>query len=169
MQIKDVMSRNVAVIHPEASLADCARKMRDHDVGSLPVCDGRRLSGMITDRDIAIRAVAEGRDPGRTRVRDACTERVVYCHENDELRDVAQAMKRLQVRRMPVLSRDDRLVGMIALKDIAESDRQLSTEVLDGVSEHQHFTELQRRGGEEAIDQREIGRDRSYRAHENGR
>ena len=137
MQLKEVMTRNVEVIGPEATLADAASRMDALDVGPLPVCENDRLVGMITDRDITVRATAMGEDPKTTRVRDAMTRDVLCCHEDDDVREATRLMERNQVRRLPVLNREDRLVGIVSLADLAvwTGDEQLSGEVLERVSE----------------------------------
>ena len=137
MQLKEVMTRNVEVIGPEATLKDAASRMDALDIGPLPVCENDRLVGMITDRDITVRSTAMGEDPKRTHVRDAMSKDVLYCHEDDDVRDATRLMERKQVRRLPVLNREDRLVGIVSLGDLAvrTRDEQLSGEVLEQVSE----------------------------------
>jgi CBS domain-containing protein len=119
MQVKDVMTRGVECVSPDATLQEAARKMRDLDVGPLPVCDNDRLAGMLTDRDIVVRAVAEGRDPRSAKVREAMTEGIDYCFEDDDLEQAARLMRQRQVRRLVVLNRDKRLVGIVSLGDLA--------------------------------------------------
>jgi CBS domain-containing protein len=137
MQIKDVMTRGVEVIRPEDTLQEAARKMKSIDVGPLPVCDGERLVGMITDRDIILRATAEGRDPKTTPVKEAMTPGIVYVYEDQDLDEAAQLMKERQLRRLVVLDRNKRLVGILSLGDIAADTRddKLSGDVLEKVSE----------------------------------
>ena len=138
MQVKDIMTANVECIGPEDTLQDAARKMRDRDVGPLPVCgDDDRLVGMITDRDIVIRAVAEGRDPKATPVREAMTEEIVTCFAEDDVDDAARTMRERQIRRLIVLDADKRLAGIVALGDLATDtgDRDRMSVVLEGVSE----------------------------------
>ena len=137
MQLKDVMTRNVEVIGPEATLEDTASRMDALDIGPLPVCENLRLVGMITDRDITVRSTAMGEDPKTTHVRDAMSKDVLYCHEDDDVRDASRLMERKQVRRLPVLNREHRLVGIVSLGDLAVwgRDEQLSGEVLQQVSE----------------------------------
>jgi len=137
MQIKDVMTSNVEVIHPDAMLQDAAKKMRDLDVGSLPVCDGQRLVGTLTDRDIVVRAIAEGRDPTATPVRMAMTSEVIYCFEDQAVEEAAKLMKEEQIRRLPILNRDKRLVGIVSLGDLAvdTGDKRMVGETLTKVSE----------------------------------
>ena len=112
--------------------------MRDLDVGPLPVCgDDDRLAGMVTDRDIAVRAVAEGWDPTAKRVRDVMSEEVVYCFEDQAVEDAARLMRENQIRRLVVLNRDKRLVGIVSLGDLAveTGDEELAGRTLEEVSE----------------------------------
>src|SRR5512132_4115116 len=119
MQLKDIMTPGVEVIAPEASIYEAAEKMSHRDVGPLPVCEGDRLIGMLTDRDITVRAVAAGRDPLTTTVRDVMTPDVVYGFDDQEVDDAARLMEHYQIRRLPVLNRRQQLVGMVALGDLA--------------------------------------------------
>ena len=137
MQLRDVMTRHVEVIHPRASLKDAGEKMRSHDVGSLPVCDGERLVGMITDRDITVRSTAEGYDATLTRVEDVMTEDVQYCFEDEDAAAAAEIMERAQIRRLPVINRDKRLVGVVSLGDLATTPetQDLAEEALEEISE----------------------------------
>ena len=137
MQIKDVMTRGVEVVRPDETLQQAARKMKSIDVGPLPVCDGERLVGMITDRDIIVRATAEGRDPKTTPVKEAMTPGVVYVFEDQDIEEAALLMRQRQIRRLVVLDSNKRLVGILSLGDLAEDsgDDQLSGDVLEGVSE----------------------------------
>jgi CBS domain-containing protein len=137
MQLKEIMTRNVEVANPDTRLQEAASKMKDLDVGVLPVCDGTRLVGMITDRDITIRAVAAGRDPGQTRVSDVMTPDLVYCFEDQDVQEAASMMEERQIRRLPIISRDKRLVGIVSLGDLAVdvSDEELTGEVLEQVSQ----------------------------------
>ncbi len=137
MIVRDIMSRDVEVIHPDSVLQEAAGKMKSLDVGSLPVCDNRRLLGMVTDRDITIRAVAAGRDPKSTPVREAMTPELIYCYEDETLSEAAKLMERHQIRRLPILNRDKHLVGIVALGDIAvdSGNEKLSGTILEEVSE----------------------------------
>src|SRR5687768_8551695 len=119
MKLKEIMTANVEVIRPDRSVADAAQQMRSLDVGALPVCDGQRLLGMITDRDITIRATADGRDPKTTLVRDCMSPELVYCFEDDTAQDAQRIMQDKQIRRLPVLTREKQLAGIIALGDLA--------------------------------------------------
>jgi CBS domain-containing protein len=119
MKLGEIMTPDVQVVSPDASIIDAAEKMRSLDVGVLPVTEGKRLIGIITDRDITIRAVAEGRDPKGTRVRDCMTSGAVSCFEDQDSEEAVILMEQQQVRRIPVLNRDRQLVGVVALADIA--------------------------------------------------
>jgi CBS domain-containing protein len=121
MKVSEVMTRDVQLIEPTQTIRDAARLMAEMDAGIMPVREGNRLVGMITDRDIAIRAVAQGRGPD-TLIREVMTDEVKYCYEDDDTNDVARSMADIQVRRLPVLTRDKRLVGIISLSDMAISD-----------------------------------------------
>jgi len=136
MQVKEVMTPEVECVSPENTLQEAARKMRDLDVGPVPVCDHDRLAGILTDRDIAVRAVAEGRDPTSTRVRDVMTPEVVYCFEDQDVQEAARLMEEKQVRRLLVLNRDKRLTGIVSLGDVAveTGDRNLAGRTLERVS-----------------------------------
>jgi len=138
MQVKDIMTPNAECIQPDDTLEEAAKKMRDLDVGPLPVCgDNDRLAGMITDRDITVRAVAEGKDPRTTKVREVMTEQIIYCFEDQDVEEAARLMKERQVRRLVVLNRDKRLVGIVSLGDLATEtgDRKKAGEVLQDISE----------------------------------
>lgn len=119
MQVLDLMTRSVELISPTDTIHDAARKMADDDFGVLPVAEYDRLVGMVTDRDIVTRAVARGRDPATTLVRDVMSTDVKYVYEDESSDDAARHMARLQVKRLPVLSREKRLVGILSLGDMA--------------------------------------------------
>src|SRR5205085_4418626 len=101
MQLKEIMTTDVEVIKPESPITEAAKKMRSLDVGALPVCDGRRLLGMLTDRDITIRATAESRDPDETLVRDCMSRELVYCFEDQDIKEAERLMQDKQIRRLP--------------------------------------------------------------------
>src|SRR4051795_7830085 len=136
MQLKDVMTREIEVISPEASIEEAARKMDALNVGPLPVCDGNRLVGMVTDRDITVRATAAGKDPRTARVREAMSTDVLYCFDDQDVSEAARLMESQQVRRLPVVDHSRRLVGIVSLGDLATAtrDSRLSGEVLERVS-----------------------------------
>jgi CBS domain-containing protein len=119
MQLREIMTTDVEMIPPESSVTEAARKMKSLDVGALPVCDGRRLLGMITDRDITVRATAEARDPDHTLVRDCMSPEIVYCFEDQDTKEAERIMQDKQIRRLPVLTRKKQLAGIVALGDLA--------------------------------------------------
>lgn len=137
MKFGEIMTVGAECIQPEASLQRAAERMRMLDVGCLPVCDVYRLLGMITDRDIVLRAVARGYDPRMAVVRDAMTHDLVYCYDDHEVEQAADMMRKQQIRRLPVLNREMRLVGMLALGDIAVGahDEEMAGMTLEAVSE----------------------------------
>jgi len=133
-KISEVMTRDVRVVGADETIGNAAAAMADADVGSLPVADNDRLIGMITDRDIVVRAVARGSDT-KTRVRDVMTDHIRYCYDDQDVQEVAQNMADLKVRRLPVVDRNKRLVGFIALSNIAQGgDEQCQETLLKGVA-----------------------------------
>lgn len=137
MKIKDVMTKDVVTVRPDAKIQEAAEQMRSLNIGSLPVHDGQQLLGMVTDRDITVRATAQGRDPRSTMVKDVITPDVVYAFEDQDVQEAAQLMSKMQIRRLPILSRDKRLVGIVALGDVAVDtfSEKLGGAVLKEVSE----------------------------------
>ena len=136
MDLRDIMSRNVEVVNASASLEDAAIKMKNLDVGLIPVCDGDRLQGVLTDRDITIRATANGRDPKITKVTDVMTTDIAYCLEDQEVEEAVSLMEARQIRRLPILNQNKSLVGIVSLADIVVhvGDRDLSGETLEEIS-----------------------------------
>jgi CBS domain-containing protein len=136
-RISDVMTRRPQVVRPDATIADAASMMRRLDVGALPVCDGARLIGMITDRDIALRVAADGRDPLLTLVRDVMSAGVNYATETDPVEEAARIMREHRIRRLPVVDERHNLVGIVSLGDLATDvgDDKLSGQTLEEVSE----------------------------------
>jgi CBS domain-containing protein len=136
MQVKDIMTHNPEVAHPATLLRDVARQMKAHDIGAVVICDGDCLVGMLTDRDIATRAVAEGHDPTKITVHDVMTVTAVYCFEDQDVQEAARLMEAQQIRRLPVLNRQKRLVGIVSLDDLAagNNDPRLAGETLRGVA-----------------------------------
>jgi CBS domain-containing protein len=134
MLVRDIMTRDVRLLAPRDTVQDAARQMRDDNIGSLPVADGDRLVGYVTDRDLVVRGLAQG-FTGDTHIRDVMTDRVLYCFEDEDVEDVAANMAQNQVRRLPVISREKRLVGIVALGDLATKGEDASAEdALEGVS-----------------------------------
>ncbi len=119
MKVREVMKKNVELISKDKSIKDAAKIMRDDGVGSLPVAYNDRLVGMITDRDITISVVAEGRGPDSTKVEECMSEHIKYCYDDEELDDVKLQMNKLHVRRLPVMNRDKRLVGIVSRGDLS--------------------------------------------------
>ena len=126
MKASKCMTRDVQLVSPTQTIRDAARMMAELDAGVLPVQQDDRLVGMITDRDIAIRAVAQGKSPD-TPVRDVMSREVLYCFDDQEIEDVARNMGEVKVRRLPVLNRDKRLVGIISIGDLALKEEQTLT------------------------------------------
>lgn len=126
MKVCDAMSRDVQIASPKQSIRDAAKIMAKIDAGVLPVGEDDRLVGVITDRDITIRAVAEGKAP-TTKIRDVMSQEVLYCFDDEELEDVAQNMAEMKIRRLPVVNRDKRLVGIISLGDLARREDASTT------------------------------------------
>jgi CBS domain-containing protein len=122
--IGDVMQRDVRVANPEDTVQHVARLMREEDTGALPVGEDDQLVGMVTDRDVTLRLVAEGRDPARTKVREVMTSEIRYVFEDEDLDAVAENMAEQQVRRLPVLNRAKRMVGVVSLSDLAREGRR---------------------------------------------
>lgn len=118
MNVADVMTKQVETVSPQQTIGEAAQLMQQLDTGVLPVGENDRLVGMVTDRDIVIRAIAQGRGPDAP-VRESMTESVLYCFEDDSIEDAAKKMGDEQVRRLPVLNREKRLVGIIAIGDLA--------------------------------------------------
>lgn len=139
MMVRDVMTPDVDVINPSANVAEAARRMRDEDIGALPVGEGDRLVGMVTDRDIVVRAVADGRDPESLSIRDVMSEKVLYCFDDQSTEEASANMGELQVRRLPVVNRDKRLVGIVSLGDLSNRGANLEAgEALSDISEPHH-------------------------------
>jgi CBS domain-containing protein len=136
MLVRDVMTKGAECVRPTTPLHDAAQRMKDLDVGRLPVCEGDRLVGMITDRDITVRATAEALPPMLGQVGDVMTPDVVWCFEDQDVQEAAKLMKEHQIRRLVVLDRDKRLTGIVSLGDLAveSGDEHLAAETLGQVS-----------------------------------
>jgi len=136
MKIAECMTAEVEIVAPDQPMREAAQFMLRADAGAMPVGEGDKLIGMVTDRDIAVRGVAAGRGPD-TPVREVMTDEVIYCFDDDEVEDVAMKMSDRQVRRMPVLSREnEKLVGIVSLGDISRSEQSESAAVaLDGITD----------------------------------
>jgi CBS domain-containing protein len=136
MLVKEIMTRNVEVVSPGDTLEQAARKMDELDIGPLPVCEGQRVVGMLTDRDITVRATAAGCDPKTTLVSDTMSHDITYCFEDQDVREAAELMKQKQIRRLLVMNRANDLVGIVSLGDLAaeSGDPRQPGEVLKEVS-----------------------------------
>jgi CBS domain-containing protein len=136
MKVKEVMTKLVEFVRPETTVQEAAGKMKDLNVGPIPVCEGDKVLGILTDRDIVLRAVAEGRDVRTTRVQDVMTRDVVCCKEDDDVKDAARLMKDHQIRRIVVVNGNKGLAGIVSLGDLAVDthDDRMSGDVLEKVS-----------------------------------
>jgi CBS domain-containing protein len=134
-QLKDVMSRDVKVISPDSTIREAAKAMLEGDFGMMPVGENDRLIGAISDRDIAVRGVAQGKD-SNAKVREVMSEGITWAYEDDSVEDAATIMSEHQIRRLPVVNRDKRLVGIVALGDFAvdSSEIELAAEALSEIS-----------------------------------
>lgn len=138
MRVREIMHPRAKVINFNHTVEEAARLMESEDCGSIPVEKDDKMVGMVTDRDIAIRVVAHGKDPRTTKVRDVMSEGINYCYEDDDVANVSKKMTDRQHRRLPVVDKNKRLVGMLSLSDIANkaNDAKLSHEILSKVSHH---------------------------------
>ena len=135
MRIREIMTTNVECVSPDTSILDLAQKMKTLDVGFLATCENDRLVGTVTDRDIVIRGIASERDMSSITAREIMTHDVFWCYEDDDLKDVAEKMREKDVRRMLILNRDKRLVGVVSIGDIAKVEEQESGKTLRDISE----------------------------------
>jgi CBS domain-containing protein len=152
--VKDVMTPHAETIDPDETLQIAATKMRACDIGLLPVLSDERLIGMLTDRDIVVRAIAEGQDPRTTPVRRAMTAQVFSCYEDEDLTEAAAEMEDRAVRRLAVLDREDRLVGILSIDDIA---RDMGDEVLAGEVLSRVIEPIEPMGTVERLGERRVG------------
>jgi CBS domain-containing protein len=133
-KIADIMTRDVQVVRPDDTVQRAAQCMKDLDVGAVPVCDGRKLLGMITDRDITVRASAAGLSPAHTRVLDVMTKDLRWCREDESATEVLDGMGEHQIRRLPVVNAQKELVGIVSLGDLATRQRTPVGETLRDIS-----------------------------------
>ena len=139
MHIQDVMTADVSFVAPTTPILEIARKMRDGDIGSTPVVEDERLVGMVTDRDIVVRVIAEGGDVRTKTARDAMSPGVLYCFADQTVESVLESMGDQQIRRLPVIDRDKKLVGVVSLGDLALSGRRKAAgEALQEISQPAH-------------------------------
>lgn len=137
MKVLHIMSRSVESVTPSTPIAIAAEKMRDLDIGFLPVFENDRVLGTLTDRDITIRSVAQGRDPRLAPVSEIMSASVFYCYEDEEIEEVSRQMQDKEVRRMLILDRQGRLTGVVSLGDIAKTsgERELAGKTLGEIAE----------------------------------
>ena len=135
MKLREIMTEKVAVISPRTTLTEAARKMKEMNIGALPICDNDRLVGLVTDRDIVVRALANGSDPETTLAKDVMSSPVIYCMEDDEIEVAADLMEEKQIRRMLIINKEKRLVGFVSLGDLAvdSKDEILAGEVIERI------------------------------------
>ena len=137
MKVKDAMHEGVTWVPPTTRIAELARAMRDEGIGSIPVGENDKLIGMVTDRDIAIKGLADGRDPATLTARDVMTGPILYCRTEEDIDDAARVMEQHQVRRLPVIDENKRMVGILSLGDIASAtSHELTGELTQAVAEH---------------------------------
>ena len=135
MKVREIMTTNVECVGPDTNVIDLAQKMKTLDVGFLGVCENDRLVGTVTDRDLVIRGIASGRDPNMSSARDVMTHDVFWCFEEDNVKDVAAKMREKEVRRMLILSKDKRLVGVVSIGDLSKVEEKESGKTLKDITE----------------------------------
>jgi len=138
MLVRDCMSTRIEKVAPDTPLAECARKMRDLDIGSLPVWEDGALAGIVTDRDICCRAVADGLDIGKTVARDVMSTEVASCFDDQDYEDAAHMMEGRHLRRLAVMDRENRMVGLLTVDDLARHSYILAGEVLRAAAPTAH-------------------------------
>lgn len=137
MKVRDVMHKGAEWVEPGALVPKLAQTMKDKDIGAIPVGENDRLIGMVTDRDITLKAVTKGKDLSKVTARDVMTEGIVYCRDSQELDDALRIMEEKKIRRLPVIDKDKRMIGMLSIGDIASAaSHELSGEVIAAVSAH---------------------------------
>ena len=137
MKVKDAMHKGVEWVGPSTPVTDLAGLMQKHDIGAIPIGENDKLIGMVTDRDIVCRGIGNGKDITKLTARDVMTPNVVWCHADEDLDDATRIMEDKKIRRLPVIDKDKRMVGMLSLGDISHSSKsKLSGEVLHAVSAH---------------------------------
>lgn len=135
MKVKEAMTKGIRIAEPDEKLTHAAKKMRTQNIGALPVVENRKLVGMITDRDLAIRAVGANKNPATTDVKDIMSDDCFWCAENEDLEDAVRIMEQNQVRRLPVMNDNKEIVGMLSLEDVAiHAPTPLTGEVLKAVA-----------------------------------
>lgn len=137
MRVKQIMHKGVEWVSPSTPVTTLAKKMLNLDVGAIPVGENDRLIGMVTDRDIALRALAGGKDPSKLTAKDVMTKGIIWCRDSDDVNEAARTMESKKVRRLPVIDEDKRMVGILSLGDISHAASQrTSAQVMKAVSAH---------------------------------
>ncbi len=137
MKVRKAMHEGVVWVSPDTSISDIAARMRDNDIGAVPVGENDRLIGMVTDRDIVCRGLADGRDAQTLTARDVMTSGIIYCEEDEDIEDALELMEKKKIRRLPVINDDKRMVGMLSLGDISHAvSEELTAQVVKAVSAH---------------------------------
>jgi CBS domain-containing protein len=137
MKVKEAMHKGVEWVSPDTPLTTVAKKMQQHDIGAVPVGENDRLIGMVTDRDVTVRALANAKDISRLTARDVMTKGVIYCREAEEVDDAVRTMESKHIRRLPVLNANKRMVGMLSLGDVSSAaSKEITAEVMKAVSAH---------------------------------
>lgn len=137
MKVKDVMHSGAQWVSPDTPVSEIAKRMKELDVGSIPVGENDKLIGMVTDRDIACRAVADSKDCSKLTARDVMSEGIFYCHDNEDLEDALRIMEQKQVRRLPVINEKRRMVGILSMGDISHAaSHELTGEAMTALSAH---------------------------------
>ena len=135
MLVRDLMTRGVRTLSPKDTVTFAAQAMAELDVGSIPVCDGQRLVGVVTDRDLTIRSIAQQRDPQSTVLQDVMSAEVHWCYEDQSIEEAAQLMRDAQIRRLPIVDHERKLVGVISLGDLAAKGGEIQAgEALKDIS-----------------------------------
>ena len=143
MKVKEAMHIGVESALPTTPVAQVAKMMAEHDIGAVPIVDTDGMRGIVTDRDIACRALANGKSPSEITAKEIMTESPIYCRETEEIDDAVHLMENKQIRRLPVLDQDDKLVGMLSLGDIAHATSQdMAGEIIKAVSAHHEDPQL---------------------------
>jgi CBS domain-containing protein len=135
MKVREIMTSNVECLGPESSLKEIAQEMKSLDVGFIPICENDRLVGTVTDRDIVIRHVADGRDVNTTQVREIMSREIIYAFEEDDVKTVAEKMREKDVRRILILDKNKRLVGVVSIGDISKVEEKVSGKTLHDIAE----------------------------------
>ena len=137
MKVKDAMHKGAEWVAPATTVLELARLMAKHDIGSIPIGENDKLIGMVTDRDIVCRGLANGKDISKLTARDVMTQNIVWCRDDEDLDDATRIMEAKQIRRLPVIDKNKRMVGILSLGDISHAGKsKLSGEVLQAVSAH---------------------------------